>query len=66
MGDCNSQLPGYSLLPTLLYCKESDSSEIVRILPTPLLRPLFDNLKSLEEVVPPSQWEMSTRSYLLI
>ena len=33
---------------------ETDSSEIVRILPTPLLRPLFDNLKALEEVLPPS------------
>ena len=33
---------------------ETDSSESVRILPTPLLRPLFDNLKSLEEVLPPS------------
>ena len=29
------------------------SSDIVRILPTPLLRPLFEELKDLEDVIPP-------------
>ena len=55
---CNGrlQLPnaGLFLTPDPISCMETDSSEIVRILPTPLLRPLFDNLKSLEEVIPPS------------
>ena len=35
----------------LTYIQES--SDIVRILPTPLLRPLFEGLKELEEVVTP-------------
>ena len=55
---CNGrlQLPnaGLFLTPDPISCMETDSSEIVRILPTPLLQPLFDNLKSLEEVIPPS------------
>ena len=55
---CNGrlQLPnaGLFLTPNPISCMETDSSEIVRILPTPLLRTLFDNLKSLEEVIPPS------------
>ena len=55
---CNGrlQLPnaGLFLAPDPISCMETDSSEIVRILPTPLLQPLFDNLKSLEEVIPPS------------
>ena len=30
-----------------------ESSDNVRILPTPLLRPLFEGLKNLEDVIPP-------------
>ena len=30
-----------------------ESSDFVRILPTPLLRPFFEGLKELEEVIPP-------------
>ena len=55
---CNRRLQlrnaGLFLTPDPISCMETDSSEIVRILPTPLLRPLFDNFKSLEEVIPPS------------
>ena len=53
---CNGrlQLPnvGLFLTPDPISCMETDGSEIVRILPTPLLQPLLDNLKSLEEVIP--------------
>ena len=48
------QLPnvGLFLTPDSLTCIQ-ESSDIVRILPTPLLRPLFEGLKELEEVIPP-------------
>ena len=48
------QLPnaGLFLTPDPLTCIQ-ESSDIVRILPTPLLRPLFEGLKELEEVIPP-------------
>ena len=48
------QLPnaGFFLTPDPLTCIQ-ESSDIVRILPTPLLRPLFEGLKELEEVIPP-------------
>ena len=48
------QLPnaGLFLTPYPLTCIQ-ESSDIVRILPTPLLRPLFEGLKELEEVIPP-------------
>ena len=48
------QLPnaGLFLTPNPLTCIQ-ESSDIVRILPTPLLRPLFELLKDLEEVIPP-------------
>ena len=48
------QLPnaGLFLTPDPLTCIQG-SSDIVRILPTPLLRPLFEGLKELEEVIPP-------------
>ena len=48
------QLPnaGLFLTPDPLTCIQ-ESSDIVRILPTPLLRPLFEGLKDLEEVIPP-------------
>ena len=46
------QLPnaGLFLTPDLLTCIQ-ESSDIVRILPTPLMRPLFEGLKELEEVI---------------
>ena len=48
------QLPnaGLFLTPEPLTCFQ-ESSDIVRILPPPLLRPLFEGLKELEEVIPP-------------
>ena len=48
------QLPnaGLILTPDPLTCIQ-ESSDIVRILPTPLLRPLFEGLKELEDVIPP-------------
>ena len=48
------QLPNAGLFPTpdTLTCNQ-ESSDIVRILPTPLLRPLFEELKELEQVIPP-------------
>ena len=48
------QLPntGLFLTPDPLTCIQK-SSDIVRILPTPLLRPLFEGLKKLEEVIFP-------------
>ena len=48
------QLPNAGLFLTpdpLTFTQES--SDIVRILPTPLLRPLFKRLKELEEFIPP-------------
>ena len=50
------QLPnaGLFLTPDPVSCATGKASEIVRIMPTPLLRPLFENLKDLEEVIPPS------------
>ena len=50
------QLPnaGLFLTPDPLTCNQ-ESSDIVRFLPTPLLRPLFEGLKELEEVIPPEQ-----------
>ena len=46
------QLPnaGLFLTPDPLMCIQ-ESSDIVRILPTPLLRPLFEGLKGLKEVI---------------
>ena len=53
---CNGrlQLPnaGLFLTPDPLSCL-TESSKVVRILPTPLLRSLFDKLKEFEEVVAP-------------
>ena len=48
------QLPnaGLFLTPDPLTCIQ-EPSDIVRILPTPLLRPLFEGLKDLEDVIPP-------------
>ena len=48
------QLPnaGLFLTPDPLTCIQ-ESSDIVRILPTPLLRPLSEGLKDLEDVIPP-------------
>ena len=48
------QLPnaGLFLTPDPLTCIQ-ESSDIVRILPTPLLRPLSGGLKKIEEVIPP-------------
>ena len=48
------QLPnaGSLLTPDPLTCIK-ESSDIVRILPTPLLHPLFEGLKELEDVIPP-------------
>ena len=48
------QLPNAGLFhtPDPLTCIQ-ESSDIVRILPTPLLRPLFEGLKELEEIIPP-------------
>ena len=48
------QLPnaGLFLTPDPFTCIQ-ESSDIVRILPTPLLRPLFEGLKELEDVIPP-------------
>ena len=48
------QLPnaGLFLTPDPLTCIQ-ETSDIVRILLTPLLRPLFEGLKELEEVIPP-------------
>ena len=48
------QLPnaGLFLTPDPLTCIQ-ESSDIERILPTPLLRPLFEGLKKLEEVISP-------------
>ena len=47
------QLPnaGLFLTPDPLTCVQ-ESSDIVRIKPTPLLRPLFEGLKELEQVIP--------------
>ena len=47
------QLPnaGLFLTPDPLTCIK-ESSDNVRILPTPLLRPLFEGLKELDEVIP--------------
>ena len=49
------QLPnaGLFLTPDPVSCATGKASEIVRIMPTPLLRPLFENLKDLEEVILP-------------
>ena len=51
---CRLQLPnaGFFLTPDPLTCIQ-ESSDVVRILPTPLLRPLFEGLKDLEDVIPP-------------
>ena len=48
------QLPnaGLFLTPDTLNCIQ-DFSDIVRILPTPLLCPIFERLKELEKVIPP-------------
>ena len=48
------QLLNAGLFPTPgpLTCIQ-ESSDIVRLLPTPLLCPLFEGLKELEEVIPP-------------
>ena len=48
------QLPnaGLFLTPDPLTCIQK-SSDIARILPTPLLCPLFERLKDLEDVIPP-------------
>ena len=43
---------GLLLTPDPLMCIQ-ESSDIVRILPTPSLRPLFERLKEIEEVIPP-------------
>ena len=43
---------GLFFTPDPLTCFQ-ESSDIVRILPTPLLRPLFEGLKELEDVIPP-------------
>ena len=54
------QLPnaGLFLTPDPLSCIQ-ESSDIARILPTPLLRPLFERLKELEEVIPPElMWDV--------
>ena len=47
------QLPnaGLFLTPDIFTCVQ-ESSDIEQILPTPLLRPLFEGLKKLEEVIP--------------
>ena len=54
--DGRLQLPnaGLFLTPDPISCADNQVCEIVRIMPTPLLRPLFENLKELEEVIPPS------------
>ena len=54
MCDGRPQLPnaGSFLTPDTLSCL-TESSKVVRILPTPLLRSLFDKLKEFEEVVAP-------------
>ena len=54
--DGRLQLPNAGLFPTPdpISCADNQVSEIVRIMPTALLRPLFENLKELEEVIPPS------------
>ena len=54
--DGRLQLPnaGLFLTPDPISCADNQVSEIVRIMPTPLLRPLFENLKELEGVIPPS------------
>ena len=48
------QLPiaGFFLTPDPLSCL-TESSKVVRIVPTPLLRSLFGKLKEFEEVVAP-------------
>ena len=43
---------GLFLTPDPLTCIQ-ESSDIVVILPTPLLRPLFEGLKDLKDVIPP-------------
>ena len=43
---------GLFLTPDTLTCIQ-ESSDLVRILPTPLLRPLFEVFKDLEDVIPP-------------
>ena len=48
---------GLFLTPDPVSCATSKASDIVRILPTPLLRPLFENLKDQEEMIPPSLME---------
>ena len=52
---CNGrlQLPNAGLLLTSDLSCLTESSKVVRILPTPLLRSLFDKLKEFEEVVAP-------------
>ena len=54
--ECRWQVPnaGLFLTPDPLTCIQQ-SSDIVRILPTPLLRPLFQGLKELEEAIPPER-----------
>ena len=49
------QLPnaGLFLTPDPLTCIQ-ESSDIVRIFPTSLLRPLFEGLRDLEEIIPPA------------
>ena len=51
-GRLQLQNAGSFLTPDPLTCIQ-ESSVIVQILPTPLLRPLFEGLKELEEVIPP-------------
>ena len=50
------QLPnnGLFLTPDPVSCATGKASEIVRILPPPIIRPLFENLKNLEEIILPS------------
>ena len=43
---------GLFLTPDPLTCTQ-ESTDIVRILPTPLLRPLFAGLKELDRIIPP-------------
>ena len=52
------QIPTAGLFrtPDLLTCNQK-SSDIVRISPTTLLRPLFEGLKELEELIPPELME---------
>ena len=54
MEDCSFPNAGLFLTPDPISCADNQASEIVRIMPTLLLTPLFENLKELEEVIPPA------------